>query len=165
MTRRLPWILFAVSLLLNLFFAGGVVYSKLTAERLEEDPKARLAFAVEELGLSEAEQQRLLALRRSVSKRRGQMRGEGESVRQALGEELRRPKLDEDRVEQLLGQRSQLFVAYLSDVMGALHGFLAGLPPEKREEFLGLMEKERRFMFRLMREPRGEGSSSNTGGP
>ena len=159
MTGRLSWILFAASLLLNLFFAGGVVYSKLTAERLEEDPKARLAFAAEELGLSEAEQQRLLALRKSVSERREQMRSEGESVRLALGEELRRQTLDEERVERLLGRRSQLFVAYLSDVMGAVHGFLGGLPPEKREEFLSLMEKERRFMFRLMREPRSESSN------
>ncbi len=158
MTGRLPWILCAASLLLNVFFAGGVVYSKLTAERLVEDPKSRLAFAAEELGLSEAEQQRLLALRKSVRERRKQMRSAGETVRQALGEELRRPKLDKERVELLLAQRSQFFVAYLSDVMGAVHGFLDGLPPEKREEFLSLMEKERRFMFRLMREPRGEGS-------
>jgi hypothetical protein len=158
MTARLPWVLLAASLLLNVFFAGGVIYSKMTADRLEAEPRSRLAFAAEELGLSEAETERLVVLRKTVGERRARMREDGGALTQALNQEMRRPDLDRQRLEEILRQRSKLFVAYLSDTMGEVHGYLGTLPPEKREEFLGLMEKERRFLFRLLREPRSDSS-------
>ena len=40
MKPRLPWILFAISLALNLFFGAGVIYSKLEAERGYMPPEA-----------------------------------------------------------------------------------------------------------------------------
>ena len=151
-----PWILFAASLLLNVFFAGGVIYSKATAERLQAQPESRLAFVAEELDLSEAEREGFVALREAVRERRTRMRSEREAGHQALIEEMRQPAFDRERVGEILGQRSKRFTTFLSDVMGQVHGFLAGLPQEKRDGFLALMSEEHRFLFRLMREPRGE---------
>ncbi len=151
---KLPWILFAGSLLLNLFFAGGVIYSKMTADRLREGPGARLDFVVDELGLSPDERESLMALRAAAREEREAMREEGQPLRQALVEEMRRDSLDEARVRDLLIQRSRLYVDYLNGMMGETHAFLGELEPEKRQEFLAMMERERRFLWRLMRDPK-----------
>lgn len=156
MRAKLPWILFASSLLLNLFFAGGVVYSKVTAERLRDTPGERVQFVVEELGLTEAERERLLELRHAVSEQRARMREQGAPLRRAMIEEMRKPTLDRARVNELLRERSKLFVSHLTGVMTEMHGFLNGLEPEKKQEFLAMMERERRFLWRLLREPRRE---------
>jgi uncharacterized membrane protein len=156
MDKRLLWILLAASVLLNVFFAGGVVYSKVTAERLRDKPEARFDFVVGELGLGEAERTRLMALRETAVARRDEMRREGRHLREQLFEEMAKPDFDPARVEDLLRQRSDLFVAFMTGVMGETHDFLAGLEPEKRDEFLAMMKREHRFLWRLMREPRGD---------
>ncbi len=156
MPVKLPWILFVASLLLNLFFAGGVVYSKATAERLREEPASRMAFAADELGLTETESESLIALREAVSEGRAQMRRESEPIRKALLAEMRKPAYDREKVEALLGGRADLFVDFLADSLNQLHGFLMGLPEEKRDNVFALMGQESRFIFRLLRKPRTE---------
>jgi len=161
MRSKFLWILLAASLLLNVFFAGGVIYSKMTAERLRDDPEARFDFVVDELGLSEAERDRLTALRETAFARREEMRREGRHLREALFKEMAKPDFDEARVDELLRQRSALFVAFLGDVMAETHDFLAGLDDETRREFTAMMQREHRFLWRLLREP-GRGQA---GGP
>ncbi len=156
MPAKLPWVLLAASLLLNLFFAGGVVYSKATAERLQEEPASRMAFAADELGLTETESESLVALREAVSAGRAQMRREGEPIRKALLAAMRKPAYDRERVGELLGGRADLFVDFLTDALSQLHGFLMELPEEKRDDVFALMGRERRFIFRLLRESRTE---------
>jgi uncharacterized membrane protein len=156
MTGKAPWLLLAASLILNVFFAGGVLYSKETAERLQTDPESRLAFVVHELGLSETEREDLVRLRGAIREQRSEMRSERQSGHQALMAEMRKTDFDRARVEEILAARSQRFTGFLSDVMGRVHGYLAGLTPEKRDGFLALMSEERRFLFRLMREARSD---------
>ncbi len=156
MPAKLPWVLLAASLLLNLFFAGGVVYSKATAERLREEPASRMAFVADELGLTETERESLIALREAVSVGRAQMRQEGEVFREALLAEMRKPAYDRERVGGLLGGRADLFVDFLTDALSQLHGFLMELPEEKRDDVFALMDQERRFIFRLLRKPHTE---------
>jgi len=154
MRMKWPWILLAASLLLNLFFAGGVIYSKMTAERLRDEPAARFGFVVDELGLSEAERGRLMALRETARSRREEMRREGRHLRQEMFAEMAQTDLDQARIEELLEQRSALFVAFMSGVMAETHDFLGALEPEKKREFLAMMKREHRFLWRLLREPK-----------
>ena len=161
MRMKWPWILLAASLLLNVFFAGGVIYSKMTAERLRDAPAARFDFVVDELGLSEAERARLVALRESAFARRDQMRREGRHLREELFKEMAKADFDEARVEELLRQRSALFVAFLGGVMADTHDFLASLDAESKREFMAMMQREHRFLWRLLRERKGE----QAGGP
>ena len=156
MPVKLPWVLFGASLLLNLFFAGGVVYSKATAERLREEPASRMAFVVDEFGLTETERESLVALREAVSAGRAQMRREGEPIRKALLAAMRKPAYDRERVGGLLGGRADLFADFLTDALSQLHGFLMELPEEKRDDVFALMDQERRFIFRLLRKPHTE---------
>ena len=154
MRMKWPWILLAASLLLNVFFAGGVVYSKMTAEQLRDEPAARFDFVVDELGLSEAERDGLMDLRESARAQREEMRREGRPLREALLEEIAKPDFDQDRVDDLLRQRSVLFVSFLGGIMADTHDFLATLEPESKREFLAMMKRERRFLWRLMRDPK-----------
>ncbi len=154
MRTKLLWILLAASLLLNLFFAGGVIYSKMTAERLRDEPAARFEFVVDELDLSEAERGRLIALRETALARRDEMRREGRHLREALFKEMAKPDFDQARVEELLQRRSVLFVTFLGGIMAETHDFLATLEPERKREFMAMMKREHRFLWRLIRDPK-----------
>ncbi len=154
MRSKFLWILLAASLLLNVFFAGGVIYSKMTAERLRDEPAARLDFVVDELGLGEAERGRLMALRETALARRDEMRREGRHLREELFKEMAKPDFDQARVEQLLRQRSVLFVTFLGGVMAETHDFLANLDAESKREFMAMMKREHRFLWRLIRDPK-----------
>ena len=83
MSRRLPWLLFVISLALNIFFVAGVVFSEVATEQLKDDPEAGVALVSESLGLSEAQTDDLLALRERVRSRWGAMREEGGPLRAA----------------------------------------------------------------------------------
>ena len=161
MRMKWPWILLAASLLLNVFFAGGVVYSKMTAEELRDEPAARFDFVVDELGLSEAERGRLMDLREAARAQREEMRREGQPLREELIEEISKPDFDQARVDELLRRRSVLFLAFLSDVMAATHDFLGTLEPERKRAFLDMMKRERRFLWRLMRDPKDRRSGGS----
>jgi uncharacterized membrane protein len=156
MRTKLLWILLAASLLLNLFFAGGVIYSKMTAERLRDEPAARFEFVVDELDLSEAERGRLIALRETALARRDEMRREGRHLREALFKEMAKPDFDQARVEELLQRRSVLFVTFLGGIMAETHDFLATLEPERKREFMAMMKREHRFLWRLIRDPKDD---------
>ena len=153
MRPKLLWILLVGSLLLNVFFAGGVIYSKMTAEGLRGGHGRQFDHVVEELDLTQGERDRLLALREAAWDRRDAMRREGRHLHQALIEEMGKSVLDRARLEALLSERSKLFVDFVGDTMADTHGFLATLEPEKRQEFLALMEREHRFLWRLLRDP------------
>ncbi len=160
MRGKLLWILLAGSLLLNAFFAGGSVYSKTTAERLHDRPEARVEMVAEELDLSQSELEQLRALRQAVSAERDRMREQGRPSRQALIAEMNEAALDEGRVDELLRERSKLFVSYLGGVMSETHTFLDGLEPEKKQEFLAMMEQEHRFLWRLLGDRDRDGRKS-----
>ncbi len=160
MRAKYLWILLAGSLLLNAFFAGGYVYSKTTAERLHDRPAARFEMVAEELDLSQSEIEQLRALRQAVGAERARMREEGGPLRRDLIAEMSQPTLDQARVNELLRERSKLFVTYLGGVMSKTHAFLDGLEPEKKQEFLAMMGQEHRFLWRLLGDRDRDGRKS-----
>ena len=145
MKPRLPWILFAMSLALNLFFAAGVFYNKLEADRLSAAPERRIAELAEQLGLSEAQQAGLLALREQAMERRDAVRDLRRERRAALLAELAKPELDRARVGELLRQGMERRATGFEQMMVDLHGYLATLSDEQRAAFLE-MAKERGFL-------------------
>ncbi len=145
MKPRLPWILFAISLALNLFFAAGVVYNKLEAERLSAGPDERVAALAEELGLSEVQQAGLVALREQAMARREAVRSLRQERRAALLAELAKPELDRDRLGELLRQGMERRADGFEQMMVELHGYLATLSDEQRAAFLE-KAKERGFL-------------------
>ena len=149
MSRRLPWLLFVVSLALNIFFVVGVVFSEMATEQLEDDPQAGVALVSESLGLSQAQADDLLAMRDRVRARWSTMREEGNPLRAAALAELAKPEFDREMVRGILDQRSALFRAAVEDIMAEMHGYLATLEPEQKDAFIE-MAQDRGFLRGLL---------------
>ena len=156
MKPRLPWILFAISLALNLFFGAGVIYSKLEADRRNMAPEERIAELAEQLQLSEAQQADLLALGEKSRERRQGQRGLWRERRQSLLAELAKPELDRVHLAELMRQGRDRRSSSYEELMVDLHGYLATLSDEQRAAFLE-MAQDRRFLrglFGWKRRPR-----------
>ena len=145
MKPRLPWILFAISLALNLFFGAGVIYSKLEAERRNMAPEKRIAELAEQLQLSEAQQADLLALGKKSRERRQGRRGLWRERRQSLLAELAKPELDRAHLAELMRRGRDRGSSSYEELMVDLHGYLATLSDEQRAAFLE-MAQDRRFL-------------------
>jgi len=144
MRSKLPWILLAVSVVANIFFAGGAVYTMYGhGDRTMEQ-------VVRKLDLSAAQQQGLLTLREGVAARREGMTGARGGQREAWLAEIASPTFDRERVVALVDGWSAQRGTYFVDLAQDLHAYVATLTPEQREKFLELA-KERRFLRRLLR--------------
>lgn len=156
MRRRLPWILFALSLAANLFFVIGVGTTYLTERKLAESPEQRIAFLADRLDLSPEQRQDLRALREAVRQRWTGMRGGPRNRRAALMAEVVRPDFDRDRVLELLDRGAARRRETLADMAEEVHAFLATLSPAQRETLLDMVQ-ERSFL-RTLFGWRGRGS-------
>lgn len=147
MNARLPWVLLAVSLALNLFFAGGVAYMKFTAD---SGWAAGSSFdaVVERVGLSDDRRAGLEALRERMQARRSAVRDEWRQGRKTLLAELAKPELDQARISELMSRGMARRAAVFEELLVEFHGYLATLPDEQRRAFLAMAE-ERGFMRRL----------------
>ncbi len=149
MRRKLPWILFALSLAANLFFVIGVGTTYLTERDLAESPEQRIAFLADRLDLSEQQRQDLRALRDAVRQRWTGMRGGFRDRRAELIAEVARPDFDRDRVLGLLDRDTAQRREALADMAEEVHAFLAALSPAQRETLLN-MTQERGFLRTLL---------------
>jgi Spy/CpxP family protein refolding chaperone len=144
MRGKLPWLLLAVSIVANVFFAGGALYT------LSSRGESAIELAVRELDLTPAQQDGLRALREGIAARRAARAGPRVGLRQALLAEVGSPTFDRDRVAALVDEWSSQRGAYFVDVAQDLHAYVATLTPEQRERFLKLAQ-ERSFLRRLLR--------------
>lgn len=144
MRSKLPWILLAVSVVANIFFAAGAVYT------LYGHGDRTVQKVVRKLDLSPAQQQGLLALREGVAARREAMTGARGGLREAMLAEVGSPTFDRERVAALVDDWSAQRRAYFVDLAQDLHAYVATLTPEQRETFLELA-RDRGFLRRLLR--------------
>lgn len=153
MRIRLAWALLAISVALNLFFVGGVVFSKLHERDGDQVSDARIAAITEELGLGDAERDGLVALRTAMRERWQAMRGNREELHDAMVDALLDPALDRDAALALAQQRSGPRDAAVADSMVALHAYLAGLSEAQRRGFAA-MARDSRFFREIFGRPR-----------
>ena len=142
---RLPWILLAVSVVANIFFAVGVGYTRYAV--VEETAVER---ATKQLELTAAQQQGLAALRDRVKTHRKSVPGQGGGLRKAMLAEIGKPTFDRERVAALVADWSEQRRTYFVDVAQDLHGYVATLTPAQRDKFLELA-KDRMFLRELLR--------------
>ncbi len=148
MRRRLPWILFVLSLAANIFFLIGVGATYLTERKLAESPEQRIAFLADRLDLSEEQRQDLRALRDAMAQRWTGMRGGFRDRRAALMAEVVRPAFDRDRVLALLDRGAAQRRDSLADMAEEVHAFLRTLSSAQRETLLDMLQ-ERNFLRSL----------------
>ena len=146
MGKNLAWILLAVSLALNVFFAGGVVYSKVMSERIKATPAERAQFLAERFALTDQQHDRLLAFQTAMGERRRTLRKGFRETQVTLLAELTKPELDRARIAQLRQEQTAVRSALFEDFTGELHQFLATLSPEQKADFVAMLEE--RGLFR-----------------
>ena len=149
MRNRTPWLLFTLSLALNVFVVAGAVYSGNLKGAGEPSPDDRLRTVVERLGLSAAQRDQLIAVRERTIVRREEMRAGGGRIREVLTAALEAPDYDRTAFETRMRERNVLRVEFFAETAADLHGFLASLSPDQKTAFLELMQ-ERRFLRQLL---------------
>ena len=153
MRAKLPWILFAASLALNLFFLGGAIVGRVASDGRAPEAEERLAAVAEELSLSQSQLSELRELRQEMRARWRANRESGQGRRAQMLAELAKPTFDREAFLRLSDERFRQRREFFADFGESLHGYLQGLQPEQRQKFLE-MAKDRGFLRRLFRGPR-----------
>ena len=132
---RLLWVALVLSLTLNVFFIGGLVWS-----RVDRPPTPAQRFEQIARDLSLSEQQRD-AFRQFVAEMRQhtrQMRQSNHPLFQQIWEEFGKPQPDQALVTKLIEQSTQNRHAYQLAMATSLGHFLATLSPAQRTQFIEL---------------------------
>jgi Spy/CpxP family protein refolding chaperone len=145
MRPKLMMILLAVSLIANVFFAGGALYAYYS-----QGDRGSGRQISRQLDLTSAQVQGLKALRETVAARRAAMPESHGGLRTALLAEIGNPTFDRERVETLLTEWSAERRSYFLDTAQDLHTYVASLTPAQREKFLELAQ-DRSFLRRMLR--------------
>jgi Spy/CpxP family protein refolding chaperone len=138
--RRLPWILLALSLALNLFFIGGALWI-----RMHLPPpggiEARFHRMPAELGLDPQQKTAFEGYARQVRNRIGELHGATNPVMTRIWAEMARPDADEGKLTKLFDQVGADRHAFQRDLMRSTLAFLATLSPEQRAKFVAIMQR------------------------
>lgn len=132
---RLLWLALIVSLAINAFIVGLVVWW-VTAERMT--PARRFQQIVHELNLSDdqrdAFQQFIIAARRGTR----QLHDSNQPLLQKVWQELDKPQPDQQLIAKLVDEATENRRAYQKSMTAALTQFLGDLSPDQRAQFIGL---------------------------
>jgi uncharacterized membrane protein len=138
--RNLAWILFGLSLVLNVFFVGGFVYARYfgppwgahagpwQSQRID-------ARWTEDLDLDATQQRTMRDAFRAMRQRNADRVRELMQLRRQLVSELRKDRLDPAAVDPLLDRTAQLRAEIQKDGLRTADQFAATLRPEQRDRF------------------------------
>lgn len=136
---RLLWLALVISLALNAFVVGTLVWW-VAADRMTT-PAQRFQQIVRELGLNDdqrdAFQQFVVEMRRNTR----QLRDNNEPLVQKVWNEMGKAQPDRDLIGHLVDQATENRRAYQKSMADALTRFLANLSAEQRSAFINLTKR------------------------
>lgn len=147
MRARLPWILLAVSVALNIFFLGGAFWVRMHHGPHGEpggDPERRISAISKELSLNETQRGALERFVRSARQGGRQLREKNEPVIQQSWRELAKDNPDDAVIERGFAEATANRQAYQMEVSRSMRQFLATLSPDQREKFLATLQERQR---------------------
>lgn len=150
MKRRLPWILFILSLILNVALIGGAIYVKSKAEHYRDHPEARAEYLADQLELDQAQHDALLSLTQALDEAKERRESAREDFRERFLALLAQPDLTREDVVLELESGTGDWIQRFTDKMMLIHGFVQKLTPEQREELFGLAREKRGGINRLL---------------
>lgn len=137
--RNLAWILFGLSLVLNIFFVGGFIYAKHFGPPWGGHPpwQAQRADArlIEDLNLDPGQLRTVRQAFRDMRQRNADRVREIMQTRQRLVAELRKDKLDMGAIDPLIERVAVLRSDIQKDGLRTADQISATLRPEQRERF------------------------------
>ena len=150
MRARLPWILLAISLVLNVAIIGGLLYGW-QGDRHGHGPERAVEHLSEELDLTADQQQQLRTMLEGVmDRKRARREAPPSPQRQALVDLLAEESFAEAETQRLLDEISTERNLVWVEVSRDMHSFVSALDQEQQAAFLG-MAKERGFFRDLFR--------------
>lgn len=148
MRARLPWILFFVSLALNVSVIAGVLWVGHGKLFGGEPPVQRLA---RELKLTDPQRDALEALRQEVAARRAEVEATaGRGIDTTIAA-LSQPTYDPESVRWASIERSQPMRDYLIWVTGELHAFAWSLDESQRAALIRKLDQEPGIFWVMLR--------------
>lgn len=145
MRARLPWILFAVSLILNVFVVGGFLYTRHVADR--PPPGGPVWMAARSLELDDAQKEAFRQLRAEGRRNFEEMRETMRPLRERLTGELAKPAPDFATVDRLIDEISVAETIKQKAMARTVQRFVDTLRPEQRAQFHRAVQEQvsRRF--------------------
>ena len=150
MRARLPWILLAISLVLNVAIIGGLLYGW-QGDRFKRGPDRVIAQVSEQLDLTADQEQQLRTMIDDViERRRARHDGPSSPEREALVELLLVDDFAEAEALRLLNEMSAERNLMWVEVTRDMHGFVSTLDSEQKAAFESIA-KDRGFFRKLFR--------------
>jgi len=149
--RALPWVLFTISLALNVFFIGGHFYARQfggDAGRQADTakpPAARTRITIDQVGLDVAQRGQFLTLRARIEERRKTYREGSRGHAARLWAELEKDKPSTRAIERSLRRIADNRYTYERRAAAHALAFMAGLDANQKGRFLALA-KSRGFL-------------------
>lgn len=149
MRSRLPWILFFISLALNISIVIGVLWVGHHRFFGPHGGPEMIEQLSEELALTAGQREALATMRRDVVAARAELEAEqgnlGDLTVQVLGQQ----HYDPEAVRWVMIERSQPFREFVIVMMGEMHAFAQQLDEGQRTAFLAKITERRDFLRKL----------------
>jgi uncharacterized membrane protein len=136
MRARLPWILLALSVALNVFFVGGAIWMKSRVGRGWMRPAERIEAAAKDLNLDGRQRDALQDFLATLRTRSHQLREKNRPLIDTAWTELAKAEPDEAVLDRAFDEGTANRRAFQLDTSRALHQFLRTLSDEQRAKVL-----------------------------
>jgi hypothetical protein len=137
MKNKLPWILLALSLVVNVAFLGGAFFLHNKAERWQGMPQAeRMERMADRLDLDAGQRQKFMAIAEARDSRRA---SSWRDVREQISDLLLREDATRDDFRAILNADREARTDDFIDRLMATHAFLMSLPEDKRRDIHEMM--------------------------
>ena len=135
----LPWILFALSLTLNVFFLGGYYYKRTLDQRLSGNEQERSRYVVERLNFTADQRQRFQEFRQRARERQRETQRSNRPVIDNLWREIEKPEPDLAQLDGYIEHLTTNRLAFQREQMTDMLRFAKSLEGSQRVEFLELV--------------------------
>jgi Spy/CpxP family protein refolding chaperone len=135
----LPWILFALSLTLNVFFLGGYYYKRVLDQRLAGNEQERSRYIADQLNFTQDQRQHFQALRQSARERGRETFRTNRPVIDRLWREIEKPTPDATQLDGYIDRLTTNRAAFQREQMHDLLSFAQSLDENQRVQFLELV--------------------------
>jgi uncharacterized membrane protein len=138
---RLPWILLAVSLALNLCFVGGLFWVRMEASHVQMGPAERIELVAKQLALDADQRAAFDRFAATVRQKSRHLRETNQPVIDDAWQEFAKERPDEAAIDKLFEQAANNRRSFQIETGRALREFLVSLSEDQRTKFIGLVKK------------------------
>jgi uncharacterized membrane protein len=149
---RLPWILLALSLALNLCFVGGLFWVRMEASRARMGPPERMELVAKQLALDDNQRAAFDRFVRTMRLKSRHLRETNMPLIDDTWQEFAKQQPDEAAIDKLSEQAANNRRSFQIETGRALREFLAALSEDQRTKFIALVKNRDRDRPPLLRQ-------------